>query len=353
MNRLKKAIAVLAAACLLPISAHAAEVPETVRPQTIAVCEMETLPGSWNPLGERTAEAELILSLTADRLYRLTPEGEIVTSLAASLPRDVTAEYAGSFGIPADARRGYAFAIDLNENGCWEDGKPIQADDYLFTIEKMLENGSFSLNLSNWDAYSQGAPTPGTSIVSLAEAGYASVREAEDAGFTEFFVDTDHFWGLACGWMPITDRSRMQDTAIPSGLDELFVSPAYLYETYLRDGGIQSVFQSEFVGVAVDEGAPLTLEDVGLFQVSGEQFVLVLAEPATASTVALGLSELIPVRQDLYGENYGTSAETYLSCGPYRVVSANSSQILLEPNPQWMGTWEVFEADSIRCVSGA
>lgn len=354
MKRLKKTIAVLAAACLLlPTSVHATEVSEPAQPRTVAVCKMEKLPGSWNPLAERTAEAELILSLTTDRLYQVTSEGEINPSLAASLPRDVTAELAGSFGIPANARRGYAFAIDLADNACWENGEPIQADDYLFSIEKMLESGSFPLNLANWEDYSQGTPTPGETIVSLAEAGFSSVREAEDAGITDFFVDTDHFWGLTHGWRSITDRNRMQDTAIPSGLDEMFISPAYLYETYLRDGGIQSIFQGQFVGIAMGEGAPLTREDVGLISVSDHQFMLILEAPATVSSVALDLSELILLRQDIYGENYGTSADTYLSYGPYRVVSANNSEIILEANPRWTGDREAFGADTIRCTSGS
>ena len=56
----------------------------------------------------------------------------------------------------------------------------------------------------------------------------------------DFYLDTEGFWGLGGGWKPISDRIRLRDFAMPGGLDEYFVSPAYLYRYYLMDGAINN-----------------------------------------------------------------------------------------------------------------
>ena len=81
--------------CLLPVFAAAAET------RTEALYNM-TIPAGWSPLQERTEESDLILNLTADKLYHLSADGaDLIPSLAAGLPVDVTAAYAAPTVFPA------------------------------------------------------------------------------------------------------------------------------------------------------------------------------------------------------------------------------------------------------------
>lgn len=65
----------------------------------------------------------------------------IVPEMAASDPVDVTEKIKASnpeFGIPESATKGYAYTIDLNQNACWEDGTPINADTYVYSMKQLL-----------------------------------------------------------------------------------------------------------------------------------------------------------------------------------------------------------------------
>lgn len=346
MKNLKK-FAALLLLLSLPLQASATETAGADWEALVGVYEMESIPTSWDPTQELDADQQALLELTTDRLYR-KENGKLIPSLAASMPRDVTAEYAGQYGVPQNAARGYVFAVDLKEDACWEDGMPVTAGDYRFTIMKMLETGSFSLDIAGYAAAKQGSLRAGSGVVSLREAGYGSVNAAVEQGVTEFFVDVQHFWGLDEGWVSADSRQRLMDTSIPSGLDEMYVSGAYLFREYLADGGQQSVFQTEFVGIAAAAGDAYTMEDVGLLEAE-QQLILILERPATAAEVAMALEDVTVLRQECYGADYGTGAN-YSSCGPYRIVSATAEEIVLKKNLHWAGSAQTFEPETIRCV---
>lgn len=307
---------------------------------------LDQLPENWNPMSDLDPAGETVLRLTAESLYTVTSAGEILPSQAAQLPVDVTAEYAGSYGIPRRAVRGYAFAIDIREGASWEDGKAVNAADWYFTVEKWLEAERFPLEIANYQAFLRGDTKPSQEIVSLKEAGFASVQEAEAAGYTDFYVDITHFWGLDAGWLRVTDSTRLQDEAIPSGAEEMYLTAEYIYRNYLSDAGSQKNFQSEFVGIPVTEGEKLTVMDVGVLA-EGNRITLILSEPTTSGSVAAALAEMIPLRPSSYDEAYGT-VDHYTACGSYRIVSADQNEIVLEPNPHWAGEAPEFQIVRIR-----
>lgn len=352
MKRLKFcAICLLIMALALPTGALATE-PEPSESGNIEipVRYMDTLPGNWSPLSELTPEKEFLLNLTAEPLFRVLADGSLTSSLAAA-PVDVTAEYAGvpAYGIPEDALRGYAFRIDLNENACWEDGTSITADDYLFSMEQYWNSGKSYVNLANADAIRSGEAPLTETVVSLEDAGFSSLAEAQNAGYTDFFLDVSHFWGLDAGWKSIEDRTRLRDYAMPSGLNEVFVTPAYLYKTYLADGQKYDYWQGEFIGICTEAGEPLTYEALGLLKTGDHQITLILAEPTTATALALDLADFRLVRQSLWGDTYGTSASRYSSYGPYRIESADTELIVLVENENWYGGKDPEAPALIRC----
>ncbi len=117
---------------------------------------VSTLPTNWNPHTYATADDAYPLDFLVTGLYAfvfndaLHPvEGKapyegyaIVPEMAAALPADVTEQIKKShprFGIPADAKAGYAYTIDLNPAAKWQDGTPITADTYVESMQRLLD----------------------------------------------------------------------------------------------------------------------------------------------------------------------------------------------------------------------
>lgn len=320
----KKMIALLLALALAlsgcSLFAEPTEPEPTEPPLVIAAHEVESL-----------EDNDLIESYLCGYLYKLSPDGGIVPSMAASLPADVTAEYAGRFGVPADGVRGYAFRIDLNTVPCWEDGTPITADDYVETLTALLQSEEQAADFS---VIAHESVEISGEIVSLGDSGIASVAEAEDLGITHFFVDVGTFWGLTEDWLPIDDTTRLRDYAMPAGLDEQFVSAAWLYQNYLAEGAAYDYLQSEFVGIPAQLDDEVSIEDLGILKTGDHQITLIFNTPATAEYLAYALMNLVLTNR----EN--------LSYGPYRLASHEASLMELQRNENWWG--ESQTADIIR-----
>lgn len=351
MLQLRKLLCLFLTVLLLVQPVFAGDATEPVQADIVsAVRTVDTLPSNWNPLTPGEGK-QWFLTMTTAPVYTLT-NGEWEPVLAAALPEDVTADYAGTYGIPADAPGSYAYRILLNDSACWEDGAAITADDYLFSTQKLLEDEE---NRSNWtflanaEAALSEEVQPGDAIISLRSASFTSMQEARAAGHTEFYVDTTRFWGLEGGWRSISDRSRLQDFAMPSGMDERFVSPAYLFARYLADGAENSRLQREFIGISEAAGKPFTMEDLGIIPVSSHELVLILQQPAAPSVLMERLETLFLFRESCWGKDFATSPETYCGYGPYRITAADPDQIILEPNPNWWGAPVTGEFDRIIC----
>lgn len=347
MNKRIFPILILILALMLPIGVSATEPAPQQEKRIEGYYEIESVPGSWNPMEELTGEAELLLSLTADRLYLLSPDGKTLTaSLAAGLPQDVTGEFAGSYEIPSEAARGYAFRISVEPTARWEDGTPVTAGDLVFTLNQHIDRDTLGIDLANLQAFRSGSEKPGQEIISLRDAGFSGVEEAKAAGHTAFYVDTETFWGLTSGWVSIHDRTRLKDTAIPSGITEMYISGAYLYDRYLRSGTSQSRYQADFLGVS-PEPTHVQREDIGLIEENDSSFVLLLDNPTTAEALALKLSAFVPLRESKFASNYATSPATYSSCGPWRIAAVAEDTVELVPNEFYHGKTAGIEADQI------
>lgn len=271
--------------------------------------------------------------LTTSRLYERAADGSMVPVLAASEPADVTAEYAGAFGIPGDAERGYAFRIPLNEHARWEDGEAVTAAGFVHSLEALLKSGETDWYfIANARSYGEGTLTGGEEVISLAQAGIGSVSDAREEGYREFYLDAGTFWALEAQWLPVNETLRLRDWAMAPGLDEQYVSAAYLYETYLAEGQEYDYLQTEFVGIAAD-ARPMTMEDVGFFQTEDYTLTVILEEPAAAETVMLKMAELALMDDR--------------SCGPYRVVSVSDAYTELLPNENWWGERD-YDVDILR-----
>lgn len=339
MRALKKYLGLLAVIALLLVTVLGASATDV---NVVAVREMDTLPNGWNPLEADSPEELFIRDLTGGGMFRVSHDGKMISSDLASIPEDVTAEYAGTYGVPETAVRGYAYRLSLNGSACWDDGTPITADDWVHSGRKMLEGGNETvLILANAKAYRKGE-NHDPKIIPLADAGYGSVAAAQEAGITEFYVDVEHYWGLGEGWRSVKDITRLEDPAMTRGYPEMYVSAAWLYDRYLADEQPHAYFQGEFLGIA-GEKKPLTLEDVGLLKTGDYELVLILEEPETVSSLLVKLCDFCLIRE---GCSYRSTAGS-ASYGPYRVAEVTSTGIRLERNPNWWG--ESGQHEQILC----
>ncbi len=98
---------------------------------------------NWNPLGWETNDDSYILGFLTMGFYEFTlneaRDGySVVCEMAADYPIDVTADYVGSYGIK-EGERAKAWRIALNPNATWQDGTPITADDYIYSMQQQLD----------------------------------------------------------------------------------------------------------------------------------------------------------------------------------------------------------------------
>ena len=104
------------------------------------------------------AAEDKIMYLTQRGLYDVihseTKEYEFVYEMAQSAPIDVTKDYAGDkkYGIPSDAKDGYAFKIELRQDAKWEDGTPINADTYIYSMKQVIDPKMQNYRAANYYA---------------------------------------------------------------------------------------------------------------------------------------------------------------------------------------------------------
>lgn len=88
--------------------------------------------------------------------YKFDADGKIVPGAytveysAATKLEDVTKKYAGKYGLAADAEKGQAFAMTLRNDLKWDDGTPIKAADFVYTMMQQLSPKYLFATASNY-----------------------------------------------------------------------------------------------------------------------------------------------------------------------------------------------------------
>ena len=329
-------------------------------------------PNKWNPHEWETADDRYILDYTTIGLYdfqlnETRDNYEIVPEMAAGEPVDVTSEYAGNetYGVPKDAEEGYAFKIALNEKACWEDGTPINADSYIYSMKQILDP-----KMSNYRASSY---TSGTMTIANADAymhselpiytdifdgkGYRDVED-KDMWFS-FKKDIAFFGGSAESYHNDSSKADFFKDADGNDLFEKYAEKDY-YQ--LTDEAKQDILTiSKAFGDNNDEAYKewcytydgvsdkVDFSTVGLIKTGDYEITLVLAQPITNFFLHYNLSSNWLVNEELYEKNkketgdiiktsYGTAVDNYMSYGPYKLTEYQiDKQITLEKNDKWYG----------------
>ncbi|MDD2649078.1 MAG: ABC transporter substrate-binding protein [Eubacteriales bacterium] len=365
---MKKLLAILlAAAMLLGMCSFASAEDE---PSYTLHEYMGASPLNWNPHAwEMNNESDLMV-YTLPGLVDTTiaADGvnfEWVYEMADAIT-DITATFADKekYGIPADATEGWVFQLDLNKDAKWNDGTPINADSYVYSMKALLDpqmkNYRANTYISGDSAIANGYnyfynDKVGQPILkTLGSLGYTKAGDAIADGKTELYVDMAGFWNVTDangnGVLPVTDDTMIRDAAVADENDaEAFVSAKYLYETYLQDGASYESMAPDYLQCVDGVFEETPFEDVGLIKTGDYQLVWVNEDPTQMFYFLTSLTSSWLVKEDLYEANkktvenlvatdYCTSLETTASYGPYQMVSFETDkQIVLERDPNWFG----------------
>ncbi len=350
---------------------------------------LSTFPTVWNNHTYQTATDSEIIGYTETGFYTFdyneTLDGyKIVPDMATSEPVDVTSEYVGEQWGIAEGDTAKAWKITLRQDIKWEDGTPINAHDFIESAKRLLNpiannyraDSLYSSNMVIHNAKSyfyggktidednsatemftrdqlvkgadgvytspNGEPVYITTTANLAWLNgqsleyYVAAYTAEDG--TNAMFDVASFNALAAladadGKIAVTDESLDLLTKV------ITFSPSW-GETEAE------VVQYMYASVTYPE---VEWDSVGLKAVSDYELVLIMDKPLEGFYLLYSLTGAWLVKTDLYDScitmdgdvyniNYGTSAETYMSYGPYKLESFQSDkQFVLVKNDQWYG----------------
>ena len=340
----------------------------------------------WNPLAWETSDDSAVLGYLSMGFYdyRVDVDAQgnslgkyvVVPEMAAELPTDVTSQYVGRFGVE-EGESNKAFRIKLNQNAKWNDGTPITADDYIYSMKQQLDPEQLNRRADSYYGGDFSFVNAQNYLYSgrLAKRAVASADDAQaksDAG-QAVYVDAWGFWGAkgykdAAGnecpqYVSITDTTAYNDYDPESEhyMDDEF-SGADLW-AYLNPAGPYASYAKGYV--YYDYQYPQTpFEEVGLQKVDNYTIDIIIEVELENPTFYLPyyLSSTWLVKQDLYeacwtttaaGEKvntYGTSVETTASYGPYMLTDFQADkQLKFARNENWYGwTDEAHVVNGVR-----
>ena len=337
-----------------------------------------SLADKWNPHTWETNADNGMRSYFAtpwvDTTVKNAEEGEYqVIFEAATSITDVTKDHQDDLvkygsNLPegktaADITEGYVYEIKLNPAMCWEDGTKIAADDYIYSMQQLLNPDMMNYRANNyWDG--DYAVAGGKKYYYSKTEGYyvpyvnfyGSIEEA--AAATEVYMNAIDFWNAAGyidadgneipEYIPITDETVY--SADGAG-DDAFSAKELLetYGQYFAPGG---GYDGDIVVWQDNEDLGASFDVVGFYKVDDYTLRYVGQEQSEYNYMVLGqLDGSFLVYKDLYeklkdtsGElvttSYGTSKETTMSYGVYRLESfQEGKQYVLVRNEKWYG-WQ-------------
>lgn len=334
-----------------------------------------TSQSDWNPQTWETSDDSAILGMQVSSFYAIvlnsTKTGySIVPELAADYPVDVTAEYVGQFGVK-EGEVNKAWRIALRQDATWDDGTPINADDFVYSMQQQLNPKMLNRRADSWYD-GDFSIVNAKNYVYAGKATYDAIPEsAEDliAEGTEVFLDMD-FWGItgapdaegnaAPQYVSIADETLYRDEAVAEGADEDWVSAKYIFDNYLAAGAPYYGYQGDYLKVK-NVASVVTWEDVGFKKVDDYTIDFILEKPVNepAFYVPYQLSDFL-VKKDLFEScksffkdgvaveteeeadqvttNYCKSLETNASYGPYILTTFQlDKEWAVSRNENWFG----------------
>ena len=331
---------------------------------------------NWNPhtweMNSDSAVLGYIETPLADMTIDNSEEGiyQWIFSAATDI-KDVTAEHQDDLvkygstlpeGKTAEeVTSDYVYEISLREGMMWQDGTPIDADTYIYSMQQLLDPVLKNYRANNYYSGESALAGAYDYYYSLEDGlyvgfstKYASLEEAMEA--EDVYVDIWNMWGTK-GYVDADGNECPQyvlltDETVYSadGAGEDAISGADLlagYASYLADpssGYEAAIFQ-------VNEAKGTTWDAVGLYKVDDYTIRYVCQVAYAYDYFLTSCTSNWIVHEELYesckqydsegnytGTKYGTSLENTMSYGPYKMTSLeDAKQMVFEQNENY---WE-------------
>ncbi len=401
--------------------------PEVIIPAEFKQAEYNTttsvMPSNWNELTYQDNNDTQIMSYIGSSFFdydykfeggKYNADGSInkagivqgaytTNYSAATKLEDVTAIVDAKWGY-TDAQKaegGYAWKITLRNDLKWDDGTPIVAADFVYSMQAQLDPAFMNyrgntfydtLMLKGSRAYffknQEGV------YESITKKGFATIEDVL-ASDEVLYVDAYATWGADASWtdeagnscpqwLPVTDENvyygfydGQPDSC--SGASIWATLVAYGYLPYMQPGQAYAGWVAVY---SENTERDVDFEDVGIYSIDEENAIVVcldkayalLAEDGSLSyQAAYYMSSLPLVHREkyeaskvapaegatLWTSTYNSSLESTASWGPYKLVRFEAgSDYRLELNPNWYG-WNMeqyknqYNVTAINCMKVA
>lgn len=360
---------------------------------------LSEFPTNWNPHSNQTSiDTEIMDYIVAGFYtfdYNETYDGyKLVPYMAAEEPIDVTDLFYGQYGIEEGAEH-RAWAINLREDLVWEDGTPITAWDVVESAMRLEDpeaqnyraDSLYSGNMVIHNAQSYLYQGKTVNLENATNAAYTmeDLTIGEDGNY--YTPEGDPvFWGVN---FPLNDwlsGDCLLDYVEAYGEDYFDVSTWDELTALMNDDGLVPLNDETYALFApVTTGNPnwgeteddlpaymvyvhtypeMSWEDVGMFATTDTCFTIILDKPLDGFYLLYSLTDNWLVNAELYDScieyvdgvytnTYGTSAETTMSYGPYKLSSFQADkQYVLEKNENFFelndeNEWPTYQTTSI------
>jgi oligopeptide transport system substrate-binding protein len=334
------------------------------------------LADNWNPhTWEMNSDDEMrryFKTMLVDATVKDSEAGEYQLIFeAATAVDDVTAEHQDDLDkygctLPegktsADITEGYVYEIKLNPELCWEDGTPINADTFIYSMQQLLNPEMKNYRANNYYDGDYAVAGGRKYFYSKTEGYYVSyadkfetIEDAVAAG--DVFIDCWGFWG-AEGYVDadgnevpqyININDEVAYSADGAGDDEFTGKMLFTdYADYLDASNVYVWTENEDLDVSYDVVGFYKVDDYTLRYVGQEATDYNLMVIGHLGDMDLVYEPLYESLKDTTGElvttSYGTSKETTMSWGAYKLESfQDDKQVVLTRNEKWFG-WEEDE----------
>ena len=345
-------------------------------------------PSSINPHTYQTSNSSAVLEYTNSTLYafdfnEIKDGFVIVPEMAASMPIDVTANFVGEkWGISA-YETSRAWLIELRDDLTWEDGTRITAYDFVESAKRLLDpkalnyradqlfNGYLTLvnakayfrsgrtiKLAASDVYDVYSTDLDSKLIFTLDAPSAATDNAECAMRTYMGFPASYKASHCAAYLIANYLGECNFTAETAAamegktFAEIKADPILAAAWADLIGWWQTEPNDELhFFIANNQNAEVNFDDVGIIALSDTELVIILEEYLDgfylnySLVTDLGLVH-VPTydacayvdENGIYTNTYGTSTETFMSFGPYKLVEYQTdNKIVLEKNDNWYG----------------
>ncbi len=352
---------------------------------------LSVFPDVWNNHTYQTATDSEIIGYTENGFftfdYNEAKDGyKVVPDMATKEPEDVTADYVGQYGIAeGDASR--AWKITIRDNIKWEDGTLITANDFVESLKLLLNpvadnyradsvySGDLELvgakdyfyqGESGWftaanvlDTYSEDLDDKLVFTIGPAMEDYDAISYLRNWLETSCGAPADYPLDktvafLQANWLGKEAAFTYEAVAAMEGktFAEIKADPTMKAAWDALIGWWQTEPNEELHFFIYDYTYPeQSWDTVGVKALSDTELVIFLQRPLKGFYLLYNLTgnlnlvnvklynECMSISADgIYNNTYGTSAETYMSYGPYKLTEfQDDKSIVLEKNDQWYG----------------